>query len=932
VWDPDDGWNEACSSQCQCACFYTSPESFLSQTVSAGTPWWFSDFLVSPVLQDRMDMYQSNWNWTDYWNRDSYAMLSSLSEYLSSRGVGYRSNYRTGIFKNTPCMACRESETYCGLYVNGYYTLRDWKNLNIQTVCEPDPPQCMDLPFEKYSYTSYFQSQHINRKWVDSNWPGTWGQPCSGPSVKDMVSSIIDEITRRFGPPVFPTGNINPYPKNIFFINASEPSWMMGEGYGMNISTLARGLNSSPKWINSPWDSSGWQGMGEHIIEIVGEFVRQYDERYGKEVTNRLFNPCQQYIAPDITEPEPSDFYLPQFNYFAYTNSEEPEEPGDDFCWSWNDEAEASTGDPNWDSVGNFEWDCFGYQSIRPYHGEGAQGPCTSIERLFMEWGGRSNVGWDYYQSFYWTGPYDYGGGRSLNVAPYSIFESYLGDDAHPIRGPFSFGSYAPYGGFFWDLDPRWDDRRLGYINWDWSKLDIPLGLSTFNEAIPPPTLNVVGVNCDNRELQNYDYIENPYISPLDYKPKAEELHSKCNEYPQVISKDNQVTAWGKNEGMCFQNLSWYEYSSVTNGYYPRRPFRNLSIGNPEDCEPYERWNYETAQDEIFYPCVDYWQPGFAYDPNYDEDDGGYWGWWYAIAPNARWQPGEENNLGDCWWDFPPESGGSNIGVPTEIATAIYNSPCPYNTPEECEAAQQCCIDGGPGLGCNPDSLDCQKWLERDCGQCLGYDRWDWFDTPSAGTVSFYNHGNIKNILNTNVLSYGHEDYMIALTTVLNTIHRQEHCDCEKEILFGRTCTGVFLPENGFWSSDDILRQPFFWKVKDRMHVGPYWTDDNSYLSGSIHDRPYCDSYATNQGPWEDGIPTHYGFLEGLLQRYYYDYGYGASEWVTPPSGEDTMNTQNHFCTFDMLPSTLVDYADEPVDLQSLGKCAEIYEWDLCPY
>jgi len=165
--------------------------------------------------------------------------------------------------------------------------------------CPPEPPQCMDLPFDKYDFT--FDDQcvgdvgewHPNAggqpdAWTYSHeppclkihpyscyqhpkeisqcpytsagpqWPPNWGDLYQGQphsiSLRDMVEQVVDQIITRFGPPVFPTGRVNPYPEQIWFGGSGDSRW-------------------------------------EHA-RVVYEFVEVYNERYGPEITDHFMNPC----------------------------------------------------------------------------------------------------------------------------------------------------------------------------------------------------------------------------------------------------------------------------------------------------------------------------------------------------------------------------------------------------------------------------------------------------------------------------------------------------------------------------------------------------------------------------------------------------------------------------------------------------------------
>ena len=850
--DDDGGFLDECNNHCECICNFFNTDNYL-------------DIHIPPSERISFSVTDPYSGYSYHNSYGSLTMLSGVRSFLSSRGVG-KSN-GGGIFSDTPCTTpyYYQGEPPEG-YIppNGYYTLDGWESLNIQTVCEPDPPQCMDLPFEKYFFTPYFNSNILNTLYTGSGWPGSWGGGCGGNSVEDMVSSIIDEITSRFGPPVFPTGNINPYPKNIFFIDSSSSYGTMG-----SVSSLAMGIRDHRS-------ASIFGGGSEKLVEIVGQFVKQYDERYGKEVTNRLFNPCQQFISPDIPDSESSNF---QVNLSGESDT-------DTFCWVWDETIELDT---NYDGI----IDTYGaYDYVCGQEGQNSWG-CNLVERLYISWGGGTYY-WDYWDYYYPGSAHSAGD----FVPPYSIFASYLGDDAHMIRGPFSFGSHAPYdmshyGNDF--INAKW---FANYGSWNDGKLDIPYGVSNLSEASPPNSSGIVGGDCNNTSLANSNHYINPGASPLVLRERYGEQLERCNANPEVISKTNVTSSFGLNEGMCNTQNNGYWVA----GWPVSVPFSNRTIGNEESCAPYERFNYETEELEMFYPCADYGQ--------------GPYNWHGTLtSPDGRWWPEDTNDLGTCDYDIPPGSGGTLLGVPTDVAEAIYYSRCPYHTPETCESAKSNC----EAAGWIPPW--CDFWEEvDDCSQCLGYENEFWNDR-GPGTVNFYNHGNIENIIRTNVISNMNVDYMLALTTVLNAIHNQQHCDCEKEILFGRTCTGIFLPENEFWSADDVLRQPFFWKVGNR--IGGYGDANTDF----IHDRPYCNSYANTLIPG-GGPDGQFGFLEGLLE---------GGTWRVMNENQAIFSERNYVCTFDMLPNSLPDFPEGhdyggPVDLAALGKCSEIYDWAFCPY
>ena len=839
--DDGGGWNWQCNNHCDCACTVFSTDNFLEKMRARG--WYGYDSLLTDIqsFSARNSLYGD----VSYWdnNGNSLAALYNFYSYMNTRLYS-----STGIFSDSPCQTpwiCDSNNDInpSGNCPLGHYTLKNWKNLNIENICPPEPPQCMELPFEQYSFTTYYNAQYMNTSYPDSGFPGQWSACGGNGNVKEMVSSIIDEIVSRFGPPIFPTGNINPYPRNIFFGNAQRTG---RGGYPNNY-----GIDFLGNW-------NGSSEYDKNVLEIVGEFVKQYDERYGKEVTNRLFNPCQGFVAPDIPTQEPSEFCV------GLPGCHEP-------CLFWDENTETYENELCFLN----QEDSFGCNALSPGDpfGLGLEG-LRVYDRI------------DGYQP-----------------VTYEELESYVGEDAHPIRAPFwrhwVYPHYSGRQGIF----PQQGYQYSPVV----TKLDIPHGLNIIDELNPPPV--TVGEDCDGRILSQYNVFFNTQANPLEYDSKFYEIQQNCWE-SDVISTSNLVHSYGNNEGHCRKSLWGF-------GWGTRPTFSNNDIGSPEYCEPYLRFNYITESDELFYPCADYTQEGFAYS-------GG------SIGPSDVWWPEDANDLGSCDLVWPPGSQASTLGIPTNVAEAIYYSPCPTSTPEQCEQAQETCASSFP-----PDW--CSIWEGVDCNQCLGYPAGSWnpyggyhngfWDYPTPGNVTVYNYGNISQLYGHSVFGGGglsglnafgpdnqtidgsNLDYMILLNNMMNSIFDQKHCDCEKEVQFGRTCTGIFLPENeGEFSTSDMLRQPFF----------EYTHCLRGACSENIHTRPYCNEDNEDN---EEAQP----FLEGLLSNS------GVYNLDIIP------NRIDYFCGPYDLPNYLIEYGEdnptgEPVNWETLGKCAEIYEWNLCPY
>jgi len=207
-----------------------------------------------------------------------------------------------------PDPPCPDHEIEGGSFSDGFGGR--YKGFPTHNDCLPDPPQCMELGFEKYEFT--FDSQcvgdpngpyHPNAggqpeafsgvhpgKQISvegvlpedyeghklcpfthaggSMWPYSTGYPEEEIwGLTEMVETIIGQIISRFGPPQLPSGRINPYPENIWFslgaIDSGDPVFP----------------SSDPE--------EDWRCQ-----KVIMEFIKQYDDAYGEEVTNHFFNPC----------------------------------------------------------------------------------------------------------------------------------------------------------------------------------------------------------------------------------------------------------------------------------------------------------------------------------------------------------------------------------------------------------------------------------------------------------------------------------------------------------------------------------------------------------------------------------------------------------------------------------------------------------------
>ena len=108
----------------------------------------------------------------------------------------------------------------------------------------PDPPQCLDLPYERIDYER----------------PDETG--CGFPPLESIIPDVVDLIETRFGPQVLGENDdgspiANPYPQQIYFCIDTSGSHTFAQG--------------------------------EPLIQgIYDEFVT----RFGEKIANAKFNPC----------------------------------------------------------------------------------------------------------------------------------------------------------------------------------------------------------------------------------------------------------------------------------------------------------------------------------------------------------------------------------------------------------------------------------------------------------------------------------------------------------------------------------------------------------------------------------------------------------------------------------------------------------------